>query len=43
MTHHDPSHNDHFLDGMLADARAMIPDSSPLKVFAATEREKILL
>jgi phosphoribosyl 1,2-cyclic phosphodiesterase len=43
MTHHDPSHTDHFMDGMLADARAMVPASSHLKVFAATEREKIPL
>lgn len=43
MTHHDPSHNDLFMDGMLADARSMIPDSSPLKIFLATECEKIPL
>jgi hypothetical protein len=41
MTHHDPSHNDAFIDGMLADARNMIPKSSDLKIFAAAEREKI--
>lgn len=41
MTHHDPSHNDDFIDGMLADARKMVPLSSHLKVFSATEREKI--
>lgn len=41
MTHHDPSHSDDFLDGMLADARSMVPQSSRLKVFTATEREKI--
>jgi len=41
MTHHDPSHNDAFIDGMLADARNMLPKSSDLKIYAATEREKI--
>jgi hypothetical protein len=41
MTHHDPSHNDDFIDGMLADARKMVPLSSHLEVFSATEREKI--
>ena len=41
MTHHDPSDSDDFLDGMLADARSMVPQSSGLKVFAAAEREKI--
>jgi phosphoribosyl 1,2-cyclic phosphodiesterase len=43
LTHHDPSHTDHFMDGMLAEARSMVPASSPLKVFAAIEREKVLL
>ena len=41
MTHHDPSHNDDFIDAMLADARGMVPESSNLKIFAAKEREKI--
>jgi phosphoribosyl 1,2-cyclic phosphodiesterase len=41
MTHHDPSHNDDFIDRMLVDARNMVPKSSGLQVFAATEREKI--
>jgi ribonuclease BN (tRNA processing enzyme) len=41
MTHHDPSHSDDFIDRMLADARNMVPKSSALQVFAATEREKI--
>jgi hypothetical protein len=41
MTHHDPSHSDDFIDGMLADARHMVPKSNDLKIFAATEREKI--
>jgi hypothetical protein len=41
MTHYDPSHDDDFIDRMLADARNMVPKSSDLKIFAATEREKI--
>ena len=43
MTHHDPSHNDDFIDRMLSDARAMVPDSSSMQVFSATERVKIPL
>jgi phosphoribosyl 1,2-cyclic phosphodiesterase len=43
MTHHDPTHDDDFIDTMLSDARKMVPSSSPLKVFAATEREKIFI
>jgi len=42
MTHHDPSHNDDFIDRMLKDARDMVPQSSHLQIFSATEREKIL-
>lgn len=41
MTHHDPSHNDDFIDRMLANARKMVPESSALQIHAATEGEKI--
>jgi phosphoribosyl 1,2-cyclic phosphodiesterase len=43
MTHHDPTHDDDFIDSMLSDARKMVPSSSSMKVFAATEREKIFI
>ncbi|MEI8292972.1 MAG: MBL fold metallo-hydrolase [bacterium] len=43
MTHHDPSHDDHFLDNMLAEARGLVPGSASLKVFAARENEVIPL
>jgi phosphoribosyl 1,2-cyclic phosphodiesterase len=43
MTHHDPTHDDDFIDAMLSDARKMVPSSSPMKVFAATEREQIFI
>lgn len=41
-THHDPAHNDDFIDAMLADARSIVPESSRLEIHGATEREKIL-
>jgi ribonuclease BN (tRNA processing enzyme) len=43
MTHHDPTHDDDFIDAMLSDARKMVPSSSPMNVFAATEREKVFI
>jgi phosphoribosyl 1,2-cyclic phosphodiesterase len=43
MTHHDPSHDDEFIDTMLSGARNLVPSSGSLEVFSATERETIFL
>jgi phosphoribosyl 1,2-cyclic phosphodiesterase len=41
MTHHDPAHNDDFIDRMLTDARELVPESSKMNVFAATEGQQV--
>jgi len=41
MTHHDPAHNDDFVDQMLADSKGLLPVGSKLNVFAATEGQEV--
>jgi len=43
MTHHDPTHDDDFIDRMLSDAREIVPPTSSMKVFAAQEQHKIFI
>ena len=41
MTHHDPAHNDDFMDQMLTDAKGLVPANSKMNVFAATEGQQV--
>jgi hypothetical protein len=41
MTHHDPAHNDDFMDRMLTDAKGLVPANSKMNVFAATEGQQV--
>ncbi len=41
LFHHDPSHDDLFIDGMVAAARALVPPTSNLQVTAAAEGQQI--
>ena len=41
MTHHDPAHNDDFMDQMLTDAKGMVPANSKMNVFAAIEGQHV--
>lgn len=41
MTHHDPAHNDDFVDQMLADSKGLLPVGSKMNVFAATEGQEV--
>ena len=43
MTHHDPTHDDDFIDRMLSDAREIVPATSSMKVFAAQEQDQIFI
>jgi phosphoribosyl 1,2-cyclic phosphodiesterase len=43
MCHHDPLHDDNFIDQMVQDACQLVPATSPLKIFAAVEGQTISL
>jgi phosphoribosyl 1,2-cyclic phosphodiesterase len=41
LFHHDPLHDDTFLDRMLEQARSLVPAASSLEVLAAMEGQQI--
>jgi len=43
LIHHDPTHDDEFIDNMLSDARSKIPSSSKLKIHGAQEGHEVNL
>ena len=43
MCHHDPMHDDNFIDQMVQDAKQLVPATSPLKIFASAEGQTISL